>query len=304
MRLSSLLSPRLIVCPVASTEKDAALREMVKRLCAVAQQDIEADVMAAVGAREKFGGFTMGFGVAFPHARTDRVGRVWVVLGTHPKGVAFGSGPDALARVIVLFVIPKTHAATYLQTLAAFSTLFKNPNHVEEVATAASAEEIWEYVDGTAVRVREATFVRDVMGALPGTIPAKATLKEGLDILVATGADILPVVDDAGNWLGGLTPRAIVRRGIHTYLSYAGSPAVLSTQAPFEDFLRHHGDLPVAGCIDPGVPAVPEETSLLEATMTLSRLGRTAAIVLRQGKPAGILRMGDVVRRAIVTRMG
>ncbi len=304
MRLSSLLSPKLIACPLASAEKEAALREMVKRLCAVAQQDIENDVMAAVSAREKFGGFTMGHGVAFPHARTDRVGRVWVVLGTHPRGVAFGPGPEGLAKVVVLFVIPKTHAANYLQTLAAFSTLFKNPNHVEEVATATSADEIWEYIDGTAVRVREATFVRDIMGPHTGAIRSKATLKEGLDILVASGADIVPVVDDAGNWVGGLTPRAVVRKGIHTYLSYAGSPAVLSTQAPFEDFLRHHGDLPVASCIDPGVPTVLEETSLLEATMTLSRLGRNAAIVLKQGKPVGVLRMSEVVRRAIVTRMG
>lgn len=303
MRLSSILSPKLITCPLASAEKEPALREMVKRLCAVAQQDIEADVMAAVGAREKFGGFTMGHGVAFPHARTDRVGRVWVVLGTHPKGVAFGPGPEGLAKVVVLFVIPKTHAATYLQTLAAFSTLFKNVNHVEEVATATSSEEIWDYIDGTGVRVREATFVRDIMGPHPGTIRAKAPLKEGLDVLVASGADVVPIVDDAGNWVGGLTTRAVVRKGIHTYLSYAGSPAVLSTQAPFEDFLKHHGDLPVVSCIDAGVPALQEETSLLEATMTLSRLQRNAAIVLKQGKPVGLLRMGDVVRRAIVARM-
>jgi nitrogen PTS system EIIA component len=303
MRLSSLLSPKLISCPLSSPEKEPALRDMVKRLCSVAQQDIEADVMAAVSAREKFGGFTMGHGVAFPHARTDRVGRVWVVLGTHPKGVAFAPGPEGLAKVVVLFVIPKTHSATYLQTLAAFSTLFKNLNHVEEVATATSAEEIWEYIDGTGVRVREATFVRDIMGPHPGAIRAKATLKEGLDVLVASGADVVPVVDDAGNWVGGLTPRAVVRKGIHTYLSYAGSPAVLSTQAPFEDFLKHHGDLAVITCIDPGVPTLQEETSLLEATMTLSRVGRNAAIVLKQGKPVGVLKMSDVVRRAIVTRM-
>ena len=73
MRLSSLLSPKLICCPLASADKEPALREMDKRLCAAAQQDIEADVMTAVSAREKFGGFTMGHGVAFPHARTDRV---------------------------------------------------------------------------------------------------------------------------------------------------------------------------------------------------------------------------------------
>ncbi|MCE9583034.1 MAG: PTS sugar transporter subunit IIA [Planctomycetes bacterium] len=304
MRLSSLLSPKLISCPLASADKEPALREMVKRLCGVAQQDIEADIMNAVGAREKFGSFTMGHGVAFPHARTDRVGRVWVVLGTHPKGVAFGPGPDGLARVVVLFVIPKTHAASYLQTLAAFSTLFKNPNHVEEVATASNAEEIWDYIDGTGVRVREATFVKDLMGPHAGTIRAKALLKEGLEVLVASGADVVPVVDEAGNYVGGLTPRAVVRKGIHTYLSYAGSPAVLSTQAPFEDFLKHHGDLPVSSVIDPGVPSLQEETTLLEATMTLTRVGRNSAIVLRQGKPVGLLRMGDVVRRAIVTRMG
>jgi mannitol/fructose-specific phosphotransferase system IIA component (Ntr-type) len=304
MRLSTLLTPRLIVCPLASGDKDAALREMARRLCAVAQQDIEADVMAAVGAREKFGGFTMGHGVAFPHARTDRVGRVWAVLGTHSKGIPFGPGAGGLARVVVLFVIPKAHSATYLQTLAAFSNLFKNPNHVEDVATADTAEEIWAYIDGVGVRIREAAFVRDVMSTLAAVLPARTTLREGIDILVASSADVVPVVDDSGAWIGGITARAVVRKGVHAYLAYAGSPAVLSTQSPFEDFLRHHGDLPVGDVCDRTVPSVGEETTLLEAGIALTKAGRSAAIVLRQGKPVGQLRLMDIVRRAIASRQG
>ncbi|NUN48969.1 MAG: PTS sugar transporter subunit IIA [Candidatus Brocadiae bacterium] len=303
MRLSSLLNPKLIVSPLASQDRDLALKEMVRRLCDVVQSDISSDILAAVSAREKFGGFTMGNGVAFPHARTDRVGRVWVVMGTHPAGVAFGPGPGSSARVIVLFVIPKTHAASYLQTLAAFSNLFKNPNHVEEIATAQGPEEIWDYIDGTAVRVREATFVRDLMSPHPGLVSARAPLREGLDILVASGADVVPAVDDAGAYAGALTPRAVVKKGIRTWLTYAGSPAVLSTQAPFEDFLKHHGDLPVSAVLDPGIPTLAEDTTLLEATMTLTRLGRNTAVVLRAGKPVGVLRMADIVRRAIFTRM-
>ncbi|MBI2920243.1 MAG: PTS sugar transporter subunit IIA [Planctomycetes bacterium] len=304
MRLSTLLNPKLIVCPISSTEKGAALRELLKRLCGIMGQDIENDLVAAVTAREKFGAFTMGHGVAFPHARTERVGRVWVVLGTHPKGVEFSAGSDGAARVVVLFVIPKAHSATYLQTLAAFSSLFKNPNHVEEVATAGSAEEIWHYIDGTGVRVREATFVRDIMGPLPGALAGRAPLRDGLDILIASGADVVPVTDETGTYSGALSIRAVVRKGLHSYLSYAGSPAVLSTQSPFEDFLKHHGDVPVSEVLDKGVPTLAEDTTLLEAGMTLTRLGRNTAVVLRQGKPVGLMKLADVVKRAIMPRMG
>lgn len=303
MRLASVLNPRLIICPLSSTEKSAALKEMVDRLVSVVGQDIGADIIAAMGAREKFGSFTMGRGVAFPHARTERVGRVWMVLATHPQGVDFAA-PDGPVKVIVLFVIPKLHSATYLQTLAAFSNLFKNPNHVEEVATAKSAEEIWDYIDGTGVRVREATFVRDIMGPHPGTVTSKSPLRDGLDVLIASGADVVPVINDLGQYVGGLTTRAIVRKGIHTYLSYAGSPAVLGSQAPFEDFLKHHGDIPIVEVLDNGVPSFSEDTTLLEASMTMTRLGRNTAVVLRQGKPVGLLRLADVVRRAIMPRGG
>ncbi len=84
----------------------------------------------------------IGFGIAIPHASSDRVGQVVAAFGRSSTGIEFDSLDNAPVRFIVLFVVPKDQFQTHLRTLAAIAKFLNDRNVRERLGTAGSAEEI------------------------------------------------------------------------------------------------------------------------------------------------------------------
>lgn len=84
----------------------------------------------------------IGFGIALPHASSDRVGEVVAAFGRAPAGIEFDSLDNAPVRFIVLFVVPKDQFQTHLRTLAAIAKLLNDRQVREALAGAETAAEI------------------------------------------------------------------------------------------------------------------------------------------------------------------
>jgi mannitol/fructose-specific phosphotransferase system IIA component (Ntr-type) len=150
MNLGNLLSVDRIVPEMQASERWSAIVELVDLL--VARGKIKPDdrdlVLAALRQREETMSTGIGFGIAIPHASSDRVGEVVAAFGRSLRGIEFDSLDNAPVRFIVLFVVPKDQFQTHLRTLAAIAKFLNDRGTREKLGAAADSEEIFSIFQG------------------------------------------------------------------------------------------------------------------------------------------------------------
>jgi len=150
MNLGNLLSVDRIVPEMQANERWSAIVELVELLVArgkVRAEDREL-VLAALRQREETMSTGIGFGIAIPHASSDRVGEVVAAFGRSNKGIEFDSLDNAPVKYILLFVVPKDQFQTHLRTLAAIAKFLNDRTVRERLGGAADAEEIHNIFQG------------------------------------------------------------------------------------------------------------------------------------------------------------
>jgi mannitol/fructose-specific phosphotransferase system IIA component (Ntr-type) len=152
MTLGNLLSVDQILPEMKATERWSAIVELVDLL--VERGQIRATdrdvVLAALRQREETMSTGIGFGIAIPHASSDRVDHVVAAFGRSSSGIEFDSLDNAPVRFIVLFVVPKDQFQTHLRTLAAIAKFLNDRSVRERLGSAASAGEILSIFESTA----------------------------------------------------------------------------------------------------------------------------------------------------------
>ena len=91
----------------------------------------------------------IGFGIAIPHASSDRVTQVIAAFGRSSKGIEFDALDNAPVRFIVLFVVPKDQFQTHLRTLAAIAKFLNDRSVRERLGAAATSEEILQIFESS-----------------------------------------------------------------------------------------------------------------------------------------------------------
>ncbi len=144
MTLGNLLTIHQIIPGMKATERWSAIVELVDLL--VAQQQVKPEdrdtVLAALRQREETMSTGIGFGIAIPHASSDRVEKVVAAFGRSATGIEFDSLDNAPVKFIVLFVVPKDQFQTHLRTLAAIAKFLNDRGTRDRLGAAATAEEI------------------------------------------------------------------------------------------------------------------------------------------------------------------
>ncbi|MEA3210657.1 MAG: nitrogen system component [Chthoniobacter sp.] len=152
MTLGNLLTVSQILPEMKSTERWSAIVELVDLL--VEQQQIKPpdrdSVLTALRQREETMSTGIGFGIAIPHASSDRVEKVIAAFGRSTSGIEFDSLDNAPVKFIVLFVVPKDQFQTHLRTLAAIAKFLNDRSVRERLGTAASARDILAIFENSA----------------------------------------------------------------------------------------------------------------------------------------------------------
>jgi mannitol/fructose-specific phosphotransferase system IIA component (Ntr-type) len=151
MTLGNLLSLDQIIPEMQALERWSAIVELVDLLVGKGQirgEDRDV-VLGALRAREETMSTGIGFGIAIPHASSDRVEKVVAAFGRSSKGIEFDSLDNLPVKFIVLFVVPKDQFQTHLRTLAAIAKFLNDRTVRERLGTAASSEEILQIFEST-----------------------------------------------------------------------------------------------------------------------------------------------------------
>jgi len=299
MKLSSLMDPRLVRCGMTSRSKHEAFRELVELAVAHTElRDAEA-ILKAVVDREALGTTAVGCASAFPHARSDAVDDFYLVLGTAPRGIDFGSPDGVPVRFIALLLIQKTASSLYVRTIAALARLVQQAELFERIVQTGTAERLIAHVEGSGIRIGTTLTLHDIMATDLITVGPDTPLKEAVDLLFKHNVNALPVVDSEGRLLGAIEHLDIIASGIPDYLAMIDDLSFLSEYEPFEEVLRTEGEVAVAQVMSRDVPTVGDDTPLIEAAAEMAK-GRVERLyVVRDGRLVGLVLAKYFIRKIL-----
>ena len=144
MSLASLLSAEQIIPEMKATERWPAIVELIDLLVSLGKikpEDRES-ILASLKQREETMSTGIGFGIAIPHASSDRLDEVVAAFGRSTTGIEFDALDNAPVKFVVLFIVPKNQFQTHLRTLASIAKFLNDRAVRDRLAGAPSAQEI------------------------------------------------------------------------------------------------------------------------------------------------------------------
>ena len=144
MSLASLLSAEQIIPEMKATERWPAIVELIDLLVGLGRiNPADRDsILASLKQREETMSTGIGFGIAIPHASSDRVNDVVAAFGRSSQGIEFDALDNAPVKFVVLFIVPKNQFQTHLRTLASIAKFLNDRSVRDSLANAKTTEEI------------------------------------------------------------------------------------------------------------------------------------------------------------------
>lgn len=123
MNLVEILDEELISVPLKGTTKEEILEELVKILAdGKGLSQIEyTSVVNAVKNRESLGSTGIGKGICIPHAQSDAIDKISLVVGVSRVPIDFDSPDNMKSRLFFLVVAPVSAASKHVEVLASIA---------------------------------------------------------------------------------------------------------------------------------------------------------------------------------------
>jgi len=131
-----------ILLNLQAKTKAAALDEMLGLLKNADEINDPDQFAADVKHRESLASTGVGDGVAFPHARSDAVDKLVVVLGRSEAGLDFDAIDGKPVHLIFLMAAPNADLGVYLKVLARISLMMRRASARDALVAATSTDEV------------------------------------------------------------------------------------------------------------------------------------------------------------------
>jgi len=123
MNILDVLDKNLVKVPLMHTDKRGIINELVEVIAKAkgySTQQFE-QILDAVLNRESLGSTGIGNGIAIPHAKTDVVKQVVMVVGISRFPVDFDSPDGQKSRIFFLVLAPSKQASAHVELLASIA---------------------------------------------------------------------------------------------------------------------------------------------------------------------------------------
>lgn len=142
MRIKDILNPESMIMDLKATTKDEAINEMADLEVATGIVNNKEKFVESIWAREKESTTGIGGGIAMPHARNEYINKARVLFAKSEKGVDYDSLDQQPVHLFFMITAPAGADNTHLQALAKLSSLLINPDLVEKLKAAKTADEV------------------------------------------------------------------------------------------------------------------------------------------------------------------
>jgi fructose-specific phosphotransferase system IIA component len=146
MRLSDYISARHVKIGLEGETKEEVIEELVSLLADTSDvSDVDA-IYEAVMKREREGSTGLEKGVAIPHAKSDAVKGLSIVVGVSRGGIDFESQDGKPAHLMFLMVAPTSESGPHVQAIAKIVRMIKLDKFRKRLVEAKKPEDVVEVI--------------------------------------------------------------------------------------------------------------------------------------------------------------
>lgn len=300
MKLGELLDPRCIVVPLAAkTVREATVRLADTLVAAgfigdearfreLLRDDWPEDIVAVSGR------------AFLPHFRTEAARRVSLALGITQAPVGRSGDPGRQARIVVLIVAPTGEASAYLRAMAAVAQGLSSDETLAALHAAGSPADVLRVVRFAETPVPADVAVRDLMTPDVTTVGPDMPLAAAAQVLLARRVSSVPVVGPAGEVVGMLTERHLMRFLLPETVSAMSTGQVRAIKRrKSKESPAPAGALPVREVMDRSVLCLEEDQAIADVAALMLSKEVDRFPVTRDGTLVGYLTRADIVRKLL-----
>lgn len=147
MKLSKFCDENLVLFDMKASSKADAIVELVDLAAASNMVKDRDRLLADVQDREELVTTGVGYGVAFPHAKTRSVKGIVIVFGRSSEGVDFDAMDHQPVSLFFLIAAPEDAIGQHLNVMARLSYLMKSNDNRQALLDAASPGDVLTLMD-------------------------------------------------------------------------------------------------------------------------------------------------------------
>jgi len=149
MKLSKFCEEDLMTFDLQGQTKEEVIRELVELAGKSSLVRDKEDLLSAVLERENLVTTGVGYGVAFPHAKTRSLKGIVIVFGRSEVGVDFEAMDKKPVHLYFLIAAPEDAIGAHLNVMARLSYVMKSEKNRERLMRAKTAGEVMLILDAS-----------------------------------------------------------------------------------------------------------------------------------------------------------
>ena len=299
MKLANLLMERRININLKAETKDQACRELLNL---VRDEGVNLDyeeILRSIREREEVEDTSYGHGFAFPHARTDAVNELYILIGVSKEGLIGRTHDSVPVQVVCLLLTPSTIAKMYLQMLSGLSQWGRMPGTLEVVKKAECEADLIKLVSDANVMVDKEMMVKDVMRHKVATVTPDNSLKEVANLMFRFRLSTLAVVDENNKLLGAISDRDLIKAALPDYKALISNLNYSMDVEPFEELLKQEDKIKVSQLFRSEFEITTPDTRIVEVAAMMIFKDVRRVFVTEGDSLVGILLRKDIVNMII-----
>jgi len=147
LKLSKFCDETLVTFDLKATDKDGVIEELVELVSRSNMVKDQDQLLADIKEREDLVTTGVGYGVAFPHAKTRSVKGIVIAFGRSKSGVDFDAMDHKPVKMFFLIAAPEDAIGAHLNVMARLSYLMKSAENREKLMAASSPGDVLVLMD-------------------------------------------------------------------------------------------------------------------------------------------------------------
>lgn len=147
MKLSKFSEENLIVFDLKANAKDDVIDELVELVNTSNMVTDKNALLRDIKERENLVTTGIGYGVAFPHAKTRSVKGIVIAFGRSNEGIDFEAIDHKPVYLFFLIAAPEDAIGAHLNVMSRLSYLMKSEENRQKLMKATSPGEVLELID-------------------------------------------------------------------------------------------------------------------------------------------------------------
>lgn len=257
-------------------------------------------LLDALLTREKEMTTGLGDGMAFPHARVEKITKCYTLLAVCPEGLDFQSLDMKPSQFFVLSIVPQDKANLLLLNRAAIVRFLTTSRDAALAAHDAFA--LWLLIDKSGIRIDQNILAKDIMRPQVGHIRADATLKDAARALHKYHSDSLPILDEQDGFAGDISCYDLFSYGLPDFFANLHTISFVRNMDPFEKYFQKDREIKLSDLtINRESPTIAADATLMEIVFEIATRNKQMLYVLNENKKLiGVIDRFSIVDKILI----